>query len=94
VKADEAVRFRAGVFRLDGPRVDRKALTRTLVRNRGALRATGSAKAYATQRVRFASRPLAQGRYVYAVQLAATMNPQRTSTFFGRPFRVAKRSGK
>jgi hypothetical protein len=94
VKAAEAVRFRAGVFRLDGPRVDRKALTRALVRSRGALRATGSAKAYASQRVRFASRPLAQGLYVYGVQLAATMNPQRTTTFFGRPFRVAKRSGK
>jgi hypothetical protein len=94
VKAGEAVRLRAGVFRLDGPRVDRKALTRALARNRGALRATGSAKAYASQRVRLASRPLAPGRYVYGVQLAATMNPQRTTSFFGRPFRVAKRSGK
>jgi hypothetical protein len=90
VKAAEAARFRAGIFRLTRPHVDRKALTRALARNRGVLRATGSAKAYTTQRVRFASRPLAQGWYAYGVQLAATMNPQRTTTLLGRPFRVAK----
>lgn len=90
VRADEAARYRAGVFRLSGPRLDRKAVTRALARNRGALRATGSAKAYTIQRVRFARRPLTPGWYVYGVRLSAAMNPQRTTTFFGRPFRVGK----
>jgi hypothetical protein len=94
VKAEESARFRAGVFRLKSARVDRRALTRALARNRGVLRATGSAKAYATQRVRFARRPLAAGWYTYGVRLAAVMNPARASTFFSRPFRVGRPAAK
>ncbi len=90
VRADESARYRAGIFRLNGPRLDRKAVTRALTRNHSALRATGSAKAYTTQRVRFARRPLTPGWYVYGVRLSPAMNPQRTTISFGRPFRVGK----
>jgi len=90
VKADESAGYRAGIFRLSGPRLDRRAVARALARNRGALRATGSAKAYTTQRVRFARRPLTPGWYAYGVKLSAAMNPQRATMSFGRPFRVGK----
>ena len=39
-------------------------------------------------RVVFPSRRLGRGTYVYRVELAATMNPARTSVFVSRPFVV------
>jgi hypothetical protein len=90
IRADESARYQAGIFRLNGPRLDRSVVTRALTRNRGALRAVGSAKAYTTRRVRFGRRTLTPGWYAYGARLSAAMNPQRTTTFFGRPFRVGK----
>jgi hypothetical protein len=38
--------------------------------------------------VKFPARRLPAGSYVYAVSLAAAMNPARTSAFVSTPFRV------
>ena len=90
VRAEETALFRAGIFRLKAPsRVDRRSITRSLAGRAGVLRATGSAKAYWTPLVKFRSRPLAAGWYVYGVRLAAEMNAKRTTTLVSRPFRVA-----
>ena len=40
--------------------------------------------------VYFPSRRLKPGRYVYALRLAATMNPQRVSVLVGPAFRVGR----
>jgi hypothetical protein len=92
IRADETARFRAGIFRLKTSRVDRKAITRSLARSGGALRATGTAKAYWTTRARFRSRALKPGWYVYGVRLTAETSAKRTTTFVGRPFRVGNPS--
>jgi hypothetical protein len=93
VRAGEGARVRAGIFRLKRPsRVDRKGIARALTRGGGVLRTTGTAKAYLTSSVRFRSRTLAAGWYVYGVRMAAEMNAKRTTTFVSRPFRVGRRS--
>jgi hypothetical protein len=89
VTTQETARFTAGIFRLRAPnRVDRKGITRSLARSGGVLRARGRVTAYRTVRVKFPSRPLKPGWYVYGVQLAAETNTRRTVTSIGRPFRV------
>src|SRR5262245_23577230 len=90
IKASESAKYRAGIFRLKSARLDRRVVTRGLAANRGALRASGSAKAYTTQRVRFARRLLTPGWYAYGVKVSAAMSAARTTTFIGRPFRVGK----
>jgi hypothetical protein len=40
--------------------------------------------------VAFQARTLKPGRYVYAIRMVATMNPQRTSVFVSKPFVVGK----
>ena len=90
VRAEETASYRAGVFRLKSPsRVDRKGITRSLAGTGGALRETGVAKAYWTPVVKLPARTLKAGWYVYGVRLAADVNAKRTTTFIGRPFRVA-----
>jgi hypothetical protein len=87
--AQENALFRAGIFRVGGPnRVDRKSITRSLTRGGGLRRANGLINAYWTPLIKFPGRPLPRGWYVYGVRLAAEMNPNRTATFVGRPFRV------
>jgi hypothetical protein len=83
--AEENARFQAGVFRA-GP--GKRALARQLARGRGLLRKSGLVKAYWTPLIKFPGRRLPRGRYVFAVRLAAEMNPQRTATFVSRAFRV------
>jgi hypothetical protein len=91
VRADEGALFRAGIFRLKAPtRVDRKGIARSLARTRGVLRAAGTAKAYWMSQVKFRSRRLAPGWYVYGVRIAAETNAKRRSTFVSRPFRVGQ----
>ena len=48
----------------------------------------GSLGAYRTGRISFPSRPSLPGRYVYAIRLAAAMNPERSRTFISEPFAV------
>jgi hypothetical protein len=89
VRANETALYRAGIFRVAAPnRVDKKAITRSLARGLGALRARGTAKAYLTPRVKLPSRTLPAGWYVYGARLAAEMNQTRTATFVSKPFRV------
>jgi hypothetical protein len=91
VRADEGALFRAGIFCLKAPtRVDRKGISRSVARAGGVLRATGTAKAYWMSPVKFRSRKLAPGWYVYGLRIAAETNAKRTSTFVSRPFRVGR----
>ena len=52
------------------------------------LSAAGTVRAHWTPRVVFPARRLARGTYAFRVELAATMNPARTSVFVSRPFVV------
>ncbi|HYZ79195.1 MAG TPA: hypothetical protein VE596_17650 [Gaiellaceae bacterium] len=96
ITAKEAARFRAGIFRVRGGRGvvegDRSWIGDALASNapRPGLvsRSSGSVRAYSTRDVTFRPRSLAPGWYVYAVRLAASMNPARTSVLVGSPFRV------
>jgi len=51
-------------------------------------RTSGTVRAYWRGDVTFRARSLDPGWYVYAVRLAAAMNPGRTSLLVGSPFRV------
>ncbi len=86
VGAGEEATFRAGVFKA-GPS---KAVLRrrlTLGRPKPLLTTTGTIKAKGRV-VSFPARKLKPGRYVYAIRMASTMNPQRFSVFVSPPFRV------
>jgi hypothetical protein len=97
VTAKEAAGFRAGIFRVPDRRGlsdrDRSWVEAALVSNvptRGLVsRSSGTVRAYWPRDVAFRARSLASGWYVYAVRLAAAMNPARTSLLVGPPFRVA-----
>jgi hypothetical protein len=96
VTAKEAAGFRAGIFRAAGRRLsesDRGAMAAALAGSgpvSGLVsRTSGVVRAYWPSRVVFPARPLAPGWYVYAVRLAASMNPSRTALRVGLPFRVA-----
>ena len=87
--AEENAHFRAGIFRVKGPRgAGRSAIARALARSGGVLRTRGMVNAYWTPLVKFPGRTLPRGWYVFGVRLAAQMNEQRTATFVSRPFRV------
>ena len=96
VSAREAAGFRAGIFRASGPRrlseSDRGSIAAALAATGPApglvSRAAGATRAYWWSDVAFPARALAPGRYVYAVRLAASMNPSRTSVLVGTPFKV------
>ena len=88
--AEEAT-FRAGLFRIAGHSVSKKAIAGALAagRIRGAsLSATGRVKSNLARYIRLPARRVAPGTYVYAVRLAAAMSPIRTKLFLTRPFRV------
>ena len=53
-----------------------------------ALKKRGKIGAYKSYTVRFPSKALKAGYFVYGVRLAAAMNPGRTSLFVSQPFRV------
>jgi hypothetical protein len=92
--AQEDAGYVAGIFRLGGPKLSptaRRAVLRSLAnpRSKPLLRATGTAKAYASTLVKLQKRGLKRGGwYVYGIRLAATMNPLRTNAYVSRPFRV------
>ena len=95
VGAEEAAGYSAGVFRVGGRRLaagNRGAIGAALA-SRGpaaslVARASGVVRAYWSSRVAFPARALAPGWYVYAVRLAASMNPSRTALLVRTPFRV------
>jgi len=95
VSAKEAAGYSAGIFRVDGASLsesDRAGIDAALASGGPAdglaARASGVVRASWRSRVAFGARSLAPGRYVYAVRLAASMNPSRTALLVGTPFRV------
>jgi hypothetical protein len=95
VTADEDATYKAGVFRLPEQPSQRAAAVRRLTRSLAVsaprdlvFSASGAVSAHWNPQVRFPSRQLKPGLYAYAVSLAAAMNPDRTSAFVSKPFRV------
>jgi hypothetical protein len=96
VAAKEAARFRGGIFRLrsgrDVSEGDTSWMAAALASSAPSpglvRRSSGSVRAYWPTAVTFRARSLDPGWYVYAVRLAAAMNPGRTSLVVGSPFRV------
>jgi hypothetical protein len=84
--AGEETTFRAGLFKA-GPA--KGVLGRRLAQGRPKplLGATGTIKAKGRV-VYFPLRKLKPGRYVYAIRMVSTMNPQRITVLASRPFRV------
>jgi hypothetical protein len=87
--ADEEITYRAGIFKA---RTSRRAIKRSLAtgRPRPALSTKGKIKAR-TMSLGFPHRRLKPGRYVFAIRMAATMNPARTSLYISRAFTVGSR---
>jgi hypothetical protein len=85
--AGEEARFAAGIFKAG---TSKRAIARRLVtgRPRPVLSVGGLVKAKGRV-VYFRRRRLKRGRYVYALRLAATMNPQRVSVLVSPTFRVS-----
>jgi len=95
LRAKEAAGYSAGIFRAGGRGLtesDRGAIAAALASSGPApglvARAGGAVRAYWPSRVVFGARSLAPGWYVYAVRLAASMNPSRTALLVGTPFQV------
>jgi hypothetical protein len=94
--AKEDARFTAGLFRLARrPAAPQwKALIgRSLSAARSsslkpALRLTGRVKAPWGRQITFPQRRLKPGFYVYAIRLAAEMNPARATVVMSKPFRI------
>jgi hypothetical protein len=84
--AGEEATFRAGLFKA-GPR--KAVLARRLAagRPKPLLRAMGTIKAKGRV-VYFPIRKLKPGKYVYAIRMVSTMNPQRITVLMSRTFRV------
>jgi hypothetical protein len=85
--AGEEATFRAGIFKLG---LNKPVLARRLAKTRPAgalLKSTGTIKAKGRV-VLFPRRTLKPGRYVVAIRMASTMNPQRTSLLVSTAFRV------
>ena len=92
--ATEDASFKAGVFRVKGPKggnpsVAQRALL-SVAAPKVALSAQGEVHAYYTRLVKFPTRRLRPGWYAYAIRVTAAMNPGRTSFFMSKPFRVGR----
>jgi hypothetical protein len=87
--AGEEADFRAGLFKA-GP--SKAVLGKRLAagKPKPLLSARGVIKA-STRLVRFPTRRLRPGLYVYAIRMSATMNSKRASVLVSRPFRVGTR---
>jgi len=84
--AGEQATFRAGIFKAGSTKAAlRKRLAK--VRPGALLNASGTVKATGTV-VNLPRRRLKPGRYIYAIRMSASMNPQRVSVLFSRVFRV------
>jgi hypothetical protein len=84
--AGEEAAFRAAIFKAG---TKKSVIARRLATGRPRPLATAVGTIKATGRVvYFPSRRLKAGRYVYAIRLAATMNPQRVSVLIGPALRV------
>lgn len=91
VTAGEEALYRGAIYRAPATA---RVLARSLATQRlpGALAtATGRVRSGWSPRLTFKGRRLRPGRYVYAVQLRASMNPRRTKVLVSRPFVVRDR---
>jgi hypothetical protein len=86
-RAGEEAKFRAGVFKAAPKAVIARRLKRG--RPQPVLGAKGTIKAK-SRVVYFPRRKLKPGKYVYAIRMTATVNPQRASVFVSAPFRVVR----
>jgi hypothetical protein len=96
--SEEASTFRAAMYRLPGPRlsaaqrnrfrasVGRKRSPKPVFSTRGIIRA------HSGTFIRFPRKPVAPGRYVFAIRLSAEMNPRRQTALVSRPFAVGSRA--
>jgi hypothetical protein len=97
VAVQENASYKAGVFRVASGRLAlkaRRAILKALANPRAKplLAARSTAVAYASKLVVLPKKRLKRpGWYVYGIQLAAAMNPQRTFVAVSRPFRVKRR---
>jgi len=97
VAVQEDATYKAGVFRVAPGRLRakaRRAVLKSLASTRGKplLGVKGTALAYKSKLVALPKQRLKRsGWYVYGIQLAAAMNPQRTFVSVSRPFRVKSR---
>ena len=87
--AGEEALYRAGIFKAG---TSKRTIARSLLRGRPRpiLAARGTIKAR-TRVVRFPSRRLRRGRYVFAIRMRASMNTTRTSLVVSRVIRVGAR---
>jgi hypothetical protein len=97
LRAEEGATFTAALFSVPKagsvPSATQARFRRALRRGRvpGAILTTRGKLAGRGERVvRFKKKRLKPGHYVFAVRMAAEMNPARTSTFVGRAFRVGE----
>ena len=86
--AGEQASFAAGIFKA-GPKKAVLAKRLATGRPKPLLYARGTVKAIGTV-VSFPRRRLRPGKYVYAMRMSATMNPQRVSILVSRMFRVVR----
>lgn len=91
--AAEAASYKAGIFPVallgsPGPRDIARAMRDRAVPSGAILSAAGHVKAKRKHVVRFPARRLSPGFYVFAIRMRAAMNPNRTSVFVSKPFRV------
>jgi hypothetical protein len=85
--AGEEVTYRAGIFKA---RTSRRSIARSLTsgRPKPVLSTRGKINAR-TMSLGLPARRLKPGRYVFAIRMAATMNPARASLYISRAFTVA-----
>lgn len=94
VRARENAHYTAGIYRTPSRGLSqegRRSILGSLLgkrKPRPALRSRNAIKAYWSQLVHFPARRLGRGTYVYAIRMAAEMNPSRAKMFVSRPFRV------
>lgn len=88
--ADEDAFYSAGIY---PSTAGRELISRSLAGSSSArpvLSAAGPLKAYWTPIVRFASRRLEPGRYVYGIRVWAALNPDRTRLLVSQTFTVGR----
>jgi hypothetical protein len=85
-RAEEEATYRAGIFRATTSKSQIAAILAS--GRRGLLSASGLVNAHWTPLVKFPGKKLPKGKYVYAIELRAAMNPARKSVLVSRPFQV------
>lgn len=94
--AKEDANYNAGIYKVDGRALsgdERAGIVRSLSGSGGPdakLTDKNVINAYWAPIIRFPSKTLPRGNYVYGIRIRAAMNPDRTKIFVSRPFQVGK----